>query len=326
MAAIGQRMLPVVVAVVLVALALANLRARATWHEAEDGVLWTQSAEGVVAREVATWRRRRCGPASWLATCSLPLAIAPIDSPADVLDVLHRSRRGEQLTYTVLRQGATWHRSPAAARHAGRTPRAALRAGGGCDLHAHSSVAWCGCGGPTIRRRCTSSGCRSRSSASSPSRSAASSIASTGSSTGRTSFRCCCCRHSFLHFALVFPDRPNAWVRTPMGRATLPVLYLPALLLGGLRAALLARPTLDDTSLTGWLEALDRLEFVLSGLRPARRARRDGARAGPREVHDRAPSAALDRRRHDDWRAAVRCSATCCPGSPGSSRARSSGC
>ena len=41
----------------------------------------------------------------------------------------------------------------------------------------------------------------------------------------------------FFHFALVFPERPQAWVRTPMGRAVLPLMYLPALLLGGVRAA-----------------------------------------------------------------------------------------
>ena len=36
----------------------------------------------------------------------------------------------------------------------------------------------------------------------------------------------------FLHFALVFPDRPLAWVRTELGRRLTPVLYAPALLLG----------------------------------------------------------------------------------------------
>ena len=37
----------------------------------------------------------------------------------------------------------------------------------------------------------------------------------------------------FLHFALVFPERPNAWVRTDAARPMLPLLYLPALLLAG---------------------------------------------------------------------------------------------
>jgi PAS domain S-box-containing protein len=38
----------------------------------------------------------------------------------------------------------------------------------------------------------------------------------------------------FLHFALVFPDRPDAWVRSDAGRTLLPAIYLPALLLGAL--------------------------------------------------------------------------------------------
>ncbi|MEO6408480.1 MAG: GAF domain-containing protein, partial [Burkholderiaceae bacterium] len=37
----------------------------------------------------------------------------------------------------------------------------------------------------------------------------------------------------FLHFALVFPERPQPWVRTSAGRATVPILYLPAAILGG---------------------------------------------------------------------------------------------
>lgn len=43
----------------------------------------------------------------------------------------------------------------------------------------------------------------------------------------------------FLHFALVFPDRPNPWVNTERGRALLWLFYVPALLLGGARLSLL---------------------------------------------------------------------------------------
>ena len=37
----------------------------------------------------------------------------------------------------------------------------------------------------------------------------------------------------FVHFALVFPERPDSWARSDTGRTLLPLLYLPALLLGG---------------------------------------------------------------------------------------------
>ena len=41
----------------------------------------------------------------------------------------------------------------------------------------------------------------------------------------------------FLHFALVFPDRPDAWVRSDAGRTLVPAIYLPALLLGAASVA-----------------------------------------------------------------------------------------
>jgi hypothetical protein len=41
----------------------------------------------------------------------------------------------------------------------------------------------------------------------------------------------------FLHFALMFPERPDSWMRTETGRTLLPLIYLPALLLGGARVA-----------------------------------------------------------------------------------------
>jgi two-component system, NtrC family, sensor kinase len=41
----------------------------------------------------------------------------------------------------------------------------------------------------------------------------------------------------FVHFALVFPDRPNAWVRSTAGRVGLVGLYLPAAALGAGRLA-----------------------------------------------------------------------------------------
>ena len=37
----------------------------------------------------------------------------------------------------------------------------------------------------------------------------------------------------FLHFALMFPERPDAWARSDAGRNLIPLLYLPAALLGG---------------------------------------------------------------------------------------------
>jgi PAS domain S-box-containing protein len=45
----------------------------------------------------------------------------------------------------------------------------------------------------------------------------------------------------FLHFALVFPDRPQAWVTTEGGRAFVRVLYATALLMGAAQVAVFAQ-------------------------------------------------------------------------------------
>jgi two-component system, NtrC family, sensor kinase len=45
----------------------------------------------------------------------------------------------------------------------------------------------------------------------------------------------------FVHFALVFPERPDSWVKSDTGRTLLPLLYVPALLLGGGEVAAILR-------------------------------------------------------------------------------------
>jgi PAS domain S-box-containing protein len=53
----------------------------------------------------------------------------------------------------------------------------------------------------------------------------------------------------FLHFALVFPDRPHAWARTRAGRVILPLIYLPAVALGLARVALIVSSPLVASTL-----------------------------------------------------------------------------
>lgn len=66
----------------------------------------------------------------------------------------------------------------------------------------------------------------------------------------------------FLHFALVFPDRPNAWVRSDVGRKLTPAFYAPALLLAAARMAALRWVPSDPTvnSLQVMAQRLERLQ------------------------------------------------------------------
>src|SRR5262245_20317966 len=69
----------------------------------------------------------------------------------------------------------------------------------------------------------------------------------------------------FLHFAFVFPERPNPWAKTDLGRAVIPVLYLPALLLGVGRVTLVAGG-LHGAESSVVLERLERLDYAYLGV------------------------------------------------------------
>ncbi len=69
----------------------------------------------------------------------------------------------------------------------------------------------------------------------------------------------------FLHFAFVFPERPNPWARTDLGRAVIPVLYLPALLLGISRVTLISGG-LHGAEASRVLDRLERLDYLYLGV------------------------------------------------------------
>ena len=64
----------------------------------------------------------------------------------------------------------------------------------------------------------------------------------------------------FVHFTLFFPERPRPWLKSRVGPAVVPLLYLPALLLGGARLYAVARSSFDPRFYADVLASLNRFE------------------------------------------------------------------
>src|SRR4051812_30214451 len=83
-----------VVVVVLLCLAAANIYGRATWSEPEDGALWVTTPAGVVAREVAP-----DSPAARAGVRAGDILVEidrqPVDAESDVVRHLHAAANGD---------------------------------------------------------------------------------------------------------------------------------------------------------------------------------------------------------------------------------------
>jgi PAS domain S-box-containing protein len=89
---------------VLLCFGALNIAVRATSHKLEDGVLWESRPEGVTAADVAA---RGGAMAAGIRPGDVLVAIdgAPIESVEAIQSILQRASRGEALAYTVLRLG-----------------------------------------------------------------------------------------------------------------------------------------------------------------------------------------------------------------------------
>ena len=219
----------------LLCLAGLNIVQRSSWSELEDGVLWKVSGGDVAAAEVGQGTAAdRSGVRR--GDILLQIGAREIQGVHDVVDVLHTSARGATLRYVLLReqarQLATVDVAPVPS---GSLPLyLALAAVGVFSLLVGASV--------RLRR---------------PDHQATLhffwlTVAFFGVMAFSFSGKLDALDWTFywgdltaqlllpglfLHFALVFPDRPDAWVRSDPGRSLLPAIYLPALLLGGVSVA-----------------------------------------------------------------------------------------
>src|SRR5262245_18214974 len=92
----------IAVVVALLCLAVANIAVRATWSEVEDGVLWKQQGAALTAREIAP---RSAAEKAGIQPGDELIAVdrRPIQSVQDLTNTFHRAHEGRSLTYTVVR-------------------------------------------------------------------------------------------------------------------------------------------------------------------------------------------------------------------------------
>jgi two-component system, NtrC family, sensor kinase len=224
-----------VIVVGLLCLAALNMMQRASWTELEDGVWWKVSGGEVTAAEIA---KGTAGERAGLARGDILLQIGDreIQRVEDVVDVLHTSTVGSRLRYVIMREQARQQLAIEVA-PVPSSPLAlyfALAAVGVFSLLVGASV--------RLRR---------------PDHQATLhffwlTVAFFGvmafSFTGKLDAldwtfywgdltAMLLLPPLFLHFALVFPDRPDAWVRSDTGRSLVNAIYLPALLLGAVSVA-----------------------------------------------------------------------------------------
>ncbi len=248
----------VTIVTILVVLGLANIAMRAQWHEVEDGVYWGARAEGITA---VTLMPGSAGDVAGIQRGDILIAVngAPVQTPADVVEHQHRGHTGTRLTYTLIRLGTqqALEVSLAPATRAS-SMYFVLAAVGLFTLLVGASV--------RLRRP------RDQATLHFFWLCVAFFGAFTFSFNGPfdrldwtfywgDAVAMALLPPLLLHFTLVFPERPTWRSETPLG-FFLPVMYLPAVVLGAARVIAVVRGGQDGEAFSRALDILDRTEPV----------------------------------------------------------------
>jgi two-component system, NtrC family, sensor kinase len=251
--------LPVGITALLLSLAAVNILLRASWREVEDGVLWGSRDGDVVAQEIAP---NSPAASAGIRAGDVLLAIdgRPVESVNDVLAALHAGRNGQALTYTTLRlRGQELRQLTLAPIPDGDRLLYFMLAGVGIfTLLVGASV--------RLRRPTDPSTLHFFWLTVAFFGVLAFSFSGRLDALDRFFYWADVVARLllpplFVHFALVFPERPNAWVKSDSGRTLLPALYLPAFLIGGAQVAAFAGRAVTGTFFTSILSTVDGLEL-----------------------------------------------------------------
>jgi two-component system, NtrC family, sensor kinase len=255
-----RSLLPIATALLLLAMGIANIVQRATSDEVEDGVLWVERSQGVVAAEVAG---RSPGERAGVRAGDVLLAVdsTPVTSRDEVFAIQSHAVAGDRHTYTLLRLGT---------REVVEVAMAPLPSGAGALYYVLAAVG--------IFTLLVGAAVRTRRPLDQATLhffwlAVAFFGTFTFSFTGRFDrvdwffywadvVALLMLPPLFLHFALVFPERPHSRGYTAMLARWLPAIYLPAAVLASTRVLALLRASIDPEYFVRVIALVDKLEHL----------------------------------------------------------------